>query len=70
MERREGRRVTLILTYIVEEVIATERGLSLVTYTQKHIERKPHQEKSQVFSHLDELHFDFVHGLPYARGLK
>lgn len=54
-------------TYVVEEVIADKR--KSVRYRRK-IVFETHQEKSQVFIHFAFWHLAFVHGKPYAKGLK
>lgn len=55
------------MTYVIEEII-TEDKIQLAKELSRG--KTAYHEKSQVLSHFALLHLVFVHGLPYASGLK
>lgn len=56
------------------EIVAISKIIR--TLMNRHVDREragiaiSYHEKSHVFIHLALMHFAFVHGFPYARGLK
>ena len=62
-----ARDVVGEIAYVVVEVVAGENVVSCEACLG---DRCAHQEKSHVFIHFAWWHFAFVHGRPYAIGLK